>query len=398
MKPHIPQKRTYLRISFCKKPAHASRTWAGRCILGALACSLIMACSPVSVYAEEIADLENKAGSLSSQLNGINQEMVKISDEISSAKNQIEIINSEILRTQDSLADAQADEAERYQAMKTRIKYMYEVGNESLLEMLFSADSMTDFLNKAEFIENISSYDRDMLEKLHTIREDIAEHEQALLSQQASLVGLQEQLEQRRAELNATAKATSTDLATFNTQLAALRQEEARRAEEARKAEEAKKGSQKPVSIPAAAEGPKPGEDQKTEEDVSDSTVVNGGASNVSAGELDIFAAILECEAMQEHDSLLAVATVIMNRMGSSTFPNTIKEIVYAEGQFEPVWTGRLDTVLARGASDLSYQVAQEALNGARLASVADCYYFLYAGATDREGVNVGNNLFFQSW
>lgn len=398
MKSRILQKRRILRRPSPRKAFPVSRTWGRGCALGLLICSLIIAYSPVPASAEDIADLESKASSLNSRLNGINQEMVKISDEISSTKNQIEIINSEILRTQDSLADAQADEAERYQAMKSRIKYMYEVGNESLLEMLFSADSMTDFLNKAEFIENISSYDRNMLEKLHTIREDIAEHEQVLLNQQASLVGLQERLEQRRVELNATAKATSTDLATFNTQLAALRQEEARRAEEARSAEEAKKNTQKPATIPTVMEDPIPGEDKKPEADPSDGTVVNGGATNVPAGELDIFAAILECEAMQEHDSLLAVATVIMNRMGSSAFPNTIKEIVYAEGQFEPVWTGRLDTVLARGASDLSYQVAQEALNGARLASVADCYYFLYAGATDRVGVNVGNNLFFQSW
>lgn len=363
----------------------------------------VIACSSFPAKADNITDLENKTSSLNSQLDGINQEMVKISDEISSAKNRIEIIHSEILRTQDSLAEAQADESQRYQDMKSRIRYMYEIGNSSLLEMLFSAESMSDFLNKAEFIESISSYDRDMLNQLRTIREDISEREQVLLTQQASLEDLQDQLEQRRQELNATAEATSTDLATFNAQLALLREEEARKAEEARRAEEERNASQKPISLPTVSTDTKPAEDstlKNEEEDVgsTESTPVNGNIGNVSGSELDIFAAILECEAMQDHDSLLAVATVIMNRLYSSNFPNTIRDIVYAEGQFEPVWTGRLDTVLSRGASDLSYQVAQEALNGARLASVADCYYFLYAGATDREGVNVGNNLFFRSW
>lgn len=398
MKPHIKQKITRGLMPFRGRALCCAGAPGRKCSLGILICSLIVTCSPLPVYATNIADLENRTSSLNSQLEGINQEMVRISDEIASAKNQIEIIHSEILRTQDSLADAQADESQRYDAMKARIKYMYEVGNESLLEMLFSADSMTDFLNKAEFIENISSYDRDMLDKLRTIREDIAERQQILLNQEDSLEDLQAQLEERRVELNATAKATSTDLATFNTQLALLREEEARQAEAARKAEEAKKNQQKPVTVPTVSEGEKPGEDEKPKEDTTDNTDVNGGAANVSGGELDIFAAILECEAMQEHDSLLAVATVIMNRMNSSIFPNTIKEIVYAEGQFEPVWTGRLDAVLAKGPSDLSYQVAQEALSGARLPSVADCYYFLYAGATDRPGVNIGNNLFFQSW
>ena len=359
-----------------------------------LFCSFLLICPSVPVKADDITDLENKTSTLNTKLNGLNQEMVKISDEISSVKNKIEIIDSEILRTHDSLAEAQADEAQRYEDMKARIKYMYEVGNVSLLEMLFSAENMTDFLNKAEFIENISSYDRDMLIQLQTIREGIAEQEQVLLDQQASLEDLQDQLEQRRIDLNATAEATSTDLTAFTIQLTALREEEARKAEEERKDKE-KPSSQPTVSTP---ETNTTTDNTSPKEEETDSTVVNGSATNVSSSDLDVFAAILECEAMQDHDSLLAVATVIMNRLNSSIFPNTIRDVVYAEGQFEPVWTGRLDTVLSRGPSSLSYQVAQEALGGARLASVADCYYFLYAGATNRDGVNVGNNLFFQSW
>ncbi len=369
-----------------------------------LICSFIMICPPASVKADEITDLESKTSTLNQQLGGINQEMVKISDEITSVNSQIEIIHSEILRTRDSLSIAQADESQRYEDMKSRIKYMYEVGNVSLLEMLFSADSMSDFLNKAEFIENISSYDRDMLLQLQSVREGIAEQEQTLLDQQASLEDLQTQLQTRQTDLKVTAEATSTDLAVFTAQLTTLREEEAKKAEEARKAEETRKAEEarrekeKPVSQPAVSTPVTNTNDSSEQKDPDNSTVVNGSAANVSAGELDIFAAILECEAMQDHDSLLAVATVIMNRLNSSTFPNTIKDVVYAQGQFEPVWTGRLDSVLSRGASNLSYQVAQEALSGARLSSVSDCYYFLYAGATDRAGVNVGNNLFFQSW
>ena len=87
-----------------------------------------------------------------------------------------------------------------------------------------------------------------------------------------------------------------------------------------------------------------------------------------------------------------------MNRVQSPRFPNTISGVIYASGQFEPVWTGRLDKVLNDGPTDLSMQVAQDAINGARLSSVAHCYYFLYAPSTNRDGVNVGNNLFFPSW
>ena len=66
------------------------------------------------------------------QLAGINQELVAISDQISTTEMQVEITNGEIQRTKDSLADAQAKEAQQYNDMKTRIKYMYETGSASL--------------------------------------------------------------------------------------------------------------------------------------------------------------------------------------------------------------------------------------------------------------------------
>lgn len=340
-----------------------------------LLCFLVLSFSAIPVSADDIASLENKTSDLQSQLAGINQEMLAISNEISSTEMQVEITNSEIMRTQDSLAVAQENETRQYEDMKSRIKYMYESGNTSLIEMLFSAENMTDFLNKADFIQNISDYDRDMLNELRAIQADIAEKESILLEQQAALTDLQNQLETRQEELNAKAASTSTDLATFTAQLEQLRAEEAAR--------QAAAAAQVFANLNGGGD--------------YDHTVLNTTPVSVDASELDIFAAILQCEAYQDYDCLLAVATVIMNRLNAG-FGKSITDIIYASGQFEPVWTGRLDAVLAAGPTSLSYQVAQDALNGARLAAVADCYYFLYAGATSRPGVNVGNNLFFQSW
>ena len=95
---------------------------------------------------------------------------------------------------------------------------------------------------------------------------------------------------------------------------------------------------------------------------------------------------------------MLAVATVIMNRVSSPLFPNSISGVVYAPGQFQPVSTGKLARVLANGPSSIAYTVAKDALNGTRLKEVSHCYYFLYAPSTSRQGVIVGDNLFFASW
>lgn len=373
----------------------------------ALFCSLVFLFSAFPVYAEDQKSLESKTSDLQEQLAGINQDLLSISDKISTAEMQVEITNGEIQRTKDSLAEAKANEARQYDDMKTRIKYMYETGNATLLEMLFSAENMTDFLNKADFIQNISNYDRDMLVQLQKTRKEINDKKETLEDQQTSLVKIQKDLEKQQDELEQKAKETSTDLETYQAQLAQLRAEEAAKAKAKAEAEaKAKAEAEANANISGGNHSGGGSNSGNTDGGNSgggsgggyDDTVVNGGASNVGGSDLDVFAAILDCEAMHDYNSMLAVATVIMNRVNSPIFPNSITDVVYASGQFEPVWSGRLDSVLSSGPSSLAYNVAQDAINGARLAAVQDCYYFLYAGATDRPGVNIGNNLFFQSW
>lgn len=352
----------------------------------ALAYTLSMMMSVMVVQADEISDVEAQTAKLSSQLADINDELLQLSEEISSTEMQIEITNSEISRTQDSLAAAMAEEEEQFDKMGERIKFIYEQGSSSMLELLFSAEDMTDFLNKAEFIQTVSEYDRIMLEELKDTRVKIENQEKTLSNQKSSLNILQLDLIERQNSLQVLADETAVDLSTLQDYLKTLKAEEA-----ARKAEEARKAAEEAAKRQQAASRP-------SSSTPTSATTNSGTVVTPAAGELDLLAALIECEAIQDYDSLLAVATVIMNRVESPSFPNTITEVIYAPGQFEPVWTGRLDSVLSTGATSLSYRVAQDAINGARLAAVADCYYFLYAGSTDREGVNIGNNLFFQSW
>lgn len=338
----------------------------------ALFCSLAIVLSVFPSFADEdITSLEIQSSSLESELSGINEDILALNEEIESAQMQIEILNGEIIRTEDALAAAEEDEQKQYSDMKNRIKYMYENGNATLLEMLFSAENMTDFLNKADFIENLSEYDRSALEDLMQVHQEIEDQKATLEEQQASLSELQKTFDTQKSELQAKADATSTDLAAVREKLTAAKEAEAARI------------AQEQASWETSAGG---------------GSVINGGPIDVSADDVTLLAAILQCEAIQDYDCLLAVATVIMNRVQSPRFPNTISGVIYASGQFEPVWTGRLDKVLNDGPTDLSMQVAKDAINGARLSSVAHCYYFLYAPSTNRDGVNVGNNLFFPSW
>ncbi len=267
----------------------------------------VMLLMSVPVYADEIENLESKTSDLQNLLNDINQDLLAISDEIASTETKIQDANNEMFRIQDSLAISRENEIRQYDDMKTRIKYMYENGNNNLLDLLFSAENMSDFLNRAEFIHNISSYDREKLENLRSIQKGIEQQEADLTEKQNSLNSLQTQLKSQQDALNQKAAETSTDLAVFNQKLQALRAEQARAAEEARrvaeaqKAAEAKKAAeaQKPVSTVPSGDRPQTDstapdadgtqEDEKADTDIptQETTYIpseSGGALTPSKG------------------------------------------------------------------------------------------------------------------
>lgn len=201
----------------------------------AFVCAFGVALSAMPVHAAEVKSLEDKTSNLQSQLEGINQDLVTLSNKIAETEAEIEESNNEVYRLEASLQISRNNEEKQYETMKTRIKYMYENGSETMITMLFTADSMGDFLSKAEFIQNITDYDKEMLENMMEIRQGIETQEEDLKSQQQELTDLQSQLNTEQQNLQAKAAATSTDLATVNAQLQAAREEQAKQEEEAQK-------------------------------------------------------------------------------------------------------------------------------------------------------------------
>ena len=113
----------------------------------------------------------------------------------------------------------------------------------------------------------------------------------------------------------------------------------------------------------------------------------------ISAGDLDLMAAIIECEAGGEsYTGKVAVGSVVMNRVKSSVFPNTVAGVIYQNKQFSPVGSGRFSVVLARGANASCYEAAQEAMAGA--APVGGCVFFRtpIPGLT---GIQIGGHIFY---
>ena len=112
-----------------------------------------------------------------------------------------------------------------------------------------------------------------------------------------------------------------------------------------------------------------------------------------SASELNILAALVQCEAGGEsYEGQLAVASVVMNRVRCGAYPNTITDVIYASGQFSPANSTKMSNLALSGNIKAScLQAAQEAINGN--CNVGDALHFRRAG--NRDGIIIGNHVFW---
>ena len=144
-------------------------------------------------------------------------------------------------------------------------------------------------------------------------------------------------------------------------------------------AEEAKRLAEEKAAQEAAAQAEKEAQAQAEQAQVS-------SAVNASASEQELLAALIFCEAgNQPYDGQVAVGAVVMNRVRSGSFPDTITDVIYQSGQFTPAMTGWLDSVLASdGYTDSAMQAAADALAGSN--PIGDCLYFSTGGGGDQLG------------
>ena len=219
---------------------------------------------------EKLDDIDDQVNELSGEQEGINEEIQALSDQIAEIMASISLLEEEIENKKAQieqakldLAEAQRVEREQYEAMKARIKAMYESGETSYIDIFFNSSSMEDMMNKADYVEKIHEYDRRMLTNYQIARQKVEELKENLEIEQSELEaaqeGLQEEMdtvEEARAELEAIsadyavqiskakqqAEVYKSQIKQRNAQIKQIEEEERRAAEEAaRKAEEERK-------------------------------------------------------------------------------------------------------------------------------------------------------------
>lgn len=403
---------------------------------------------------EEAESLEGEANSLEGDLKEFNNSLATVVAELNETEEKLGSVRDSLEATRKDLAAAKKKEKEQYASMKKRIQFMYEMDTEGMLEVLLSAENFADFLSKGEYIISIHNYDREMLEEYKSTKEEIAGKEKKLTEDEKLLADLQVQQEGKKQELAALVDSTSDKLGAAKKQLAAAQADvEAYEAEiERQKTYEAELEKQKAAEDAKRMEEIKQQEEEMRKKQLQENSSGNGstgsnrdsggdtgsgsagsgssgssgstGSSNGSSGsngsagnsngssgsstdgsssngsnssggsssDLALLAALIQCEAGGEsYEGKLAVGSVVLNRVSSSHFPNTVAGVIYQGGQFSPVASGRFASVLAKGADRSCTQAAGEVLGGN--ITIGTLYFRVNDGSIP--GTVIGNHVFY---
>ncbi len=146
--------------------------------------------------------LEKSKAELADYVEELDAELVAIQNKINDLKNLITEKEEEIDQKAQELTEALSVQQAQYEAMKSRIKFMYEKGDSLSLELLFGSDSFGDMLSKAEYIEMLSAYDRRMLDEYVAYAEYVALCKQSLEEEKEVLDEAKAAVEEEEASLN----------------------------------------------------------------------------------------------------------------------------------------------------------------------------------------------------
>ena len=209
----------------------------GKKIISALLIGTLCLGMSTQVRATEIDDTKQKAEELQKQKEAAESEqksletqLMAIVSEMEDTKNQISQKEEELGQKEEELFEAQAQENDQYESMKKRIKYMYENGNTKFVDILCQSKDIGEFLNNAEYISTISSYDRETIGGISADSQERFRNKQAALEEeyakledlQNDLIAKQTNVESLKASKESEISSISGELEQTNQKLAEL--------------------------------------------------------------------------------------------------------------------------------------------------------------------------------
>ena len=215
-----------------------------------VAAALITSIAGTSVWADDVTDSTNKKNAAESQLSQTQSELAYLLVQMDELEVKMHDKNEEIDQANADLAVAEQNMQNQYDDMKLRIKYMYEDQSTSIAEAFLTAESMSDALNKAEYVQQVYDYDRGKLDEMAATASQIQKLKSTLDADKKELEALGQEMTDKQAVLYAAIADQENTVADLTTQLseAQAAAAEAQRQREAQAAAAAAKTTTKTKS------------------------------------------------------------------------------------------------------------------------------------------------------
>ena len=211
-----------------------------RLITAVVTSSMIV--TPV-LAAPSVDDLKKEKASKQNEVSSLQSQLTTLMGKVNTLESELIQTGEDITKAQSDLVVAQKKEKEQYAAMKKRIKYMYEAGNDSAFETLVTSDDFTDLLSKAEYVQNVHSYDRKQLQEYVETKQQISDLKDRLEKDQKELESKQAEYEKQGDNLNNLITSKSAEVANLDSEIQAAAEAAAKEAAERAAKEAAEKAA-----------------------------------------------------------------------------------------------------------------------------------------------------------
>ena len=173
---------------------------------------------------DEIEAIEEKQRTLRGEIDDLDAELVNVMVELSTLEEELSVRQDELDETKANLKQAKKDEQEQYEAMKLRIRFMYEKGNTAMLTSILESKSIADLLNRVEYVNEVYDYDRELLEEYENTKKQVA----SLTKQQKEVIqalkAKQQEYQVAQADFESTIAQKKGEVGDFDVKLAAARE------------------------------------------------------------------------------------------------------------------------------------------------------------------------------
>lgn len=345
---------------------------------------------------KNVSNLQSKSASLSSTYNDYSNQLDTLDGQINETEEKLRATSNEIVALYAELEENRRLKDELYAMLKKQIKNAYESGTSNSLALtLLTSNSVKDFLNRAEYVSAIVDYQQKQLAKYMAIEEKMTKQAEELEAKQAELDAYQDSLDEKQSEIEGLAYTVKSELNSTNSTISSEKSKLAEYEEQLQELDKKMKALESQVAAAQAKLA-----QQIAARLAATNREDTSGSYYATGSELEWLAATIQAEAGGEsYTGKLAVGSVIMNRVMSSSFPNTIQGVITQNMQFASYRSGKVELIMARGPNSTCIQAANEVLNGAR---VGDYLFFMTKYYADYYGIMeytmIGNHAFFYRW